>query len=232
MDFLPDIAPWPPPDDFDHHYHLLITPDMYGNDARQDCVIAARAHHTIRLVWAMSSSQVAISANDVVSEYESENKQQNFGTFNDTGLDLKTSLDEWQIPGWTFGGDTQNLHTIKSHSPAYGIHGGQLPVEGSVLELSPQQLQIGICSNSGAQVNLILPPDVMPTKASTFGPDHLWDDVSDSLGQQHVVLLTGYDANTPPNFVGISWGQKQWMTWGFLQQRSFGMFFVEPGEKI
>jgi hypothetical protein len=230
MEFLPNIAPWPPPDDFDHHYQLFITPDMYGNDSNQDCVIAARAHHTIRLVWAASRSQIGISLTDVLTEYQSENKQQNFGTFIDNGLDLKISLDEWQNSGWTYGGDTLTEHTINRYSPTYSIQGGQ-EVQDSVLALSPQQLQVGICSNSGGQVNLILPPGVVPTDDNTFGPVHLWDDVSDSIGEQHVVLLTGYDATTPPNFLGISWGKKQWMTWGFLQKRSFGVFFVEPGEK-
>jgi hypothetical protein len=232
MDFLPDVAPWPAPDDFDHHYLLDIKPDMYGNDARQDCVIAARAHHTIRLVWAKSSSSVGITPNDVQIQYESENRQQNGGTFIDNGLDLKASLDEWQNAGWPYGGDLHTEHKITLHSPAYGVQGGQLPVVDSVSDLSPQQLQVGICSNSGAQVNVILPPGVLPTDDDTFGPTHIWNDVSDSLGQQHVVLLIGYDANTPPNFLGISWGQKQWITWAFLQKRSFGVFFVQPGENI
>jgi hypothetical protein len=173
---------------------------------------------------------VGISPGDVLTEYESELKQQNLAP--DSGLNLKISLDQWHILGWTYGGDETSFHTINSHSPAYAIQGGPLPVEDSVSDLSPQQLQVGICSNSGAQVNLMLPPNVSPTDNDTFGPNHVWDDISGSIGEQHVVLLTGYDANTPPNFLGITWGQKQWMTWGFLQQRSFGVFFVEPGEKI
>jgi hypothetical protein len=169
----------------------------------------------------------------VILEYQSENKQQNFGTFNDTGLDLNPSLIEWQNFGWTYGGDTTNdtyKHKITLPSQPYAIEKGQLPVQDAVSTLNPLQLEVGICSNSGAQVNLILPPNVVPTDLRTYGPDHVWNDTSDSLGQQHVVLLTGYDASTPPVFLGISWGQKQSITWGFLQKRCFGVFFVEPGD--
>ena len=233
-DFLPNIAPLPAPYDFDSYHQLNVALQTYGNVGSNDCVIAARAHHTVRLVWARSLSMVNITDPEAVTEYELEVRAANGGVLvPGAGLDLPTSLDEWQNSGWIYGADPVHdtfKHTVACCSQPYTIEGAQLETQGAVAALSIQQLQVGICTNSGAQVNLILPPDVDPNDDSTFGPGHTWDDTTGSIGKQHVVLLTGYGNESPPVFVGITFGKKQSITWGFLQARSFGIFFVEAGD--
>jgi hypothetical protein len=230
MDLLPDIPPLPPPFDIDQHYGLNVDLQMFGNDSSNDCVIAARAHHTIRLVWVRSRSQVNISPGDVDIEYHKET-----GTNNSTdGLDLGTSLKEWQGDGWTYGDDPVNpklMHRIQKLFGPYSIDGGTLPVDNPVDVLNPEKLQGGICSSVGAQVNLILPSSVKFTNKGSFGPHNPWTDTIDSSGDEHVVLLTGYDVKADvDSFSGITWAQKQSMTWAFLQTHCWGVFFLEGGD--
>jgi len=230
--FLPVTTPLPAPYDFDDYNHLTITPQMYGNDSNPDCVTAARAHHTIRLVWARSRSSVTVTEPEVVNQYTRENIQENGSFIPGQGLDLNTSLDEWVSSGWPYGGAADNdtyMHKIACHSQPYAIDGAQLDTQGAIAALSPQQLQVGICANSGAQLNLMLPSNFLPTDHRTFGQGHVWSSTDEGT-QQHVVLLTGYGPESPPVFTGISWGTKQSITWEFLKAHCFGVFFVQAAD--
>jgi hypothetical protein len=207
-----------PPYNFDDGLPPM-TLGMYANDSLNDCVIAARAHHTIRLVWDRIRQLLTISDSDVKNEYYSETGGP------DNGLDLKTSLDLWQKPGWTIGPDP-NKRQIAGHSGSYGIENGTLPGGDPNLVLNQGQLQDLIYSKSGAQINLILPKGVGPKNGNSFGPSHPWQDGEDSDGDLHVLLLTGY---TVTGFIGITWAQRQEMTWGFLQTHCWGVFSVDKG---
>jgi hypothetical protein len=212
--------PTPPPYNFDDTLPPM-TLEMYANDLYNDCVIAARAHHTIRLVWDSSRQLLHISDKDVTNEYSNETGGP------DNGLDLKTSLDAWQKPGWTIGPDQKTMRQIKSHSASYSISGGAFPGNDPTKVLSKQQLQADIFSSIGAQVNLYLPKDVSVNNSKSFGPGHPWQNPPDADGDAHVMLLTGYTAD---GFIGITWAQRQEMTWEFLQSNCWGVFFVEKGE--
>lgn len=214
----PLMAP-PPPYNFDDALPPM-TLEMYANDSHKDCVIAARAHHTIRLAWDGVHPLLRISDSDVTNEYYKETHGP------DNGLDLNTSLDEWKNPGWTIGLDPTR-RKIASHSGSYSIDGGAFPGNDPSLVLNPQQLQARIFSSIGVQINLILPKGISPNKSSSFGQGHPWDDATDSDGELHVVLLTGYLADC---FLGITWAQRQKITWKFLQSNCWGVFFVEKGE--
>ena len=79
--------------DFDVAHHGIPTP-MFGNDEYGDCVIAGRAHQTLRFEKAEQNKLVKISANDVLHEYFN----QTGGA--DSGLVVLHSLKEWRSKGW------------------------------------------------------------------------------------------------------------------------------------
>ena len=70
--------------DFDE-VHPGITIEMYKNDVLDDCVIAARAHHTIRLIYVPGASVLTISDEDITFEYNHETGFQDVRTVS-TGL--------------------------------------------------------------------------------------------------------------------------------------------------
>jgi len=196
-----------------------LTLEMYANDSLNDCVIAARAHHTIRLAWNGVRPLLNISDSDVRHEYFKETGGP------DDGLNLKDSLDEWRDGGWTVGIDP-TMRKIKNHAGPYGIESSAYPVEDPTMVLNQGQLRARIFESIGAHLNLILPKGVSVTKNNSFGPGHPWQDTSGSEGDPHVMLLTGYSADV---FLGITWAQRQEMSWGFLQHHCWGVFFVEKG---
>lgn len=140
-------------------------------------------------------------------------------------LDLITSLEEWKSSGWTIGPDPTR-RTIAGHSVAYTIQGGAFAGNDQTLMLNQQQLQAGIYTGIGAQINLILPKSIGPNNSNSFGPECPWVNAADSDGDLHVVLLTGYSANS---LIGITWGQRQEISWAFLQSNCWGVVFVQRG---
>ena len=75
------------------------------------------------------------------------------------------------------------------------------------------QVMNAIYQYTGAQVDVRLPEWIDPGQSSTFGGTTVWSDVSYPPNTPHVMLLIGYDENGP---IGVTWGQRQHMTWGFL----------------
>jgi hypothetical protein len=226
MDCLSNITP-PIPYDFDQHSRLstvLQVNGTYGNIGCNDCVIAARAHQTIRLVWARSNTVPFIRDSDVLYEYHSEPGAQD-------GLILADSLQEWKLKGWVYGVDGSTKHQIDDCCGPLRIDGCLIPsVPATWPTLTPDLLRAGIYTHVGAQINLTLPYTVKAIPPNSYGPDHPWANMPDRSGDNHVVLLTGYDvAGAVDNFTGITWGQKQSMTWEFLQSHCWGVFFVQGG---
>jgi hypothetical protein len=231
MDCLSNITPTTPYD-FDQQSGLSIVLPVfsaYGNIGCNDCVIAARAHHTIRLVWARSNTMPLISDTDVLNEYQNETGDR---TCQD-GINLADSLQQW-LKGWAYGEDPVNgltKHKIEDCCGPCRIDGCVIPsVPATWPTLTPDLLRAGIYSHIGAQINLNLPFTVKATLPNSYGPDHPWANMPDRSGDNHVVLLSGYDvAGGIDNFSGITWGKKQSMTWEFLQSHCWGAFFVQGG---
>ena len=68
------IGPTPPYDaSYDTAFPVAKIP-WFGNDRVDDCVIVARAHHTIRLDYAAGRPVPAISDLDVTTEYNAESQ--------------------------------------------------------------------------------------------------------------------------------------------------------------
>ncbi|HTW79179.1 MAG TPA: hypothetical protein VME23_06545 [Terracidiphilus sp.] len=197
----------------------------FGNDQVDDCVIVARAHHTIRLDYAYSKPVPSISISDVINEYRAETDRT--GT---TTIDLGHSLREWRDSGWTVGGGA--LRKIAD------VYGPYLPTPPNPppnypdSQMAPAQIMNGIYQYSGAHVQLLLPQSIDSSAPDSYGNQILWSDTSGFPARAHAMLLTGYDHNGP---IGLTWGVRQHMTWEFLHRYCSyplltGIFFVIRGE--
>jgi hypothetical protein len=200
-----------------------VTIPWFGNDLVDDCVIVARAHHTIRLDYAAGKAVPAISEVDVTSEYH--NECQVSGT---NSLNLGTSLARWRDDGWTAGGAGP-----RKISQIYGPYTPIVPrgnADYPDAQMDPEQVQAAIYQYSGAHAQLLLPGSIDTNLPWTFGDQVLWSDTSDAPARAHTMLLIGYDENGP---IGLTWGTRQRMTWNFLVRYCSivpmtGLFFITP----
>jgi len=82
--------------------------NMYANDRYGDCVIAARAHQTLRFEKYEQGIQPKITDEDVVGEYLRESGGA------DNGLYLLESLKAWRKDGWAANGKTYSIYAFAS----------------------------------------------------------------------------------------------------------------------
>src|SRR5713101_1244708 len=92
----------PPSYDFDLSHSGIPTP-MFGSDVHGDCVIAGRAHQTLRFEDIEQGSVISISDSDVLKEYFNETGGA------DNGLVVLDSLKLWRTKGWKAGGRKYNI---------------------------------------------------------------------------------------------------------------------------
>ena len=180
----------PPAYDFDTTHPGIPTP-MFGNDTYGDCVIAGRAHQTLRFEDLEQGSVVAITDADVTKEYF----KQTGGP--DVGLVVSTSLELWRTRGWKAAGHN------------YRIRGYAL-----VDFRDPDQIRTGIYSDVGMGIGVQLPSDAR----IQIHAGQVWDLTTGPGAQPgswggHYVYLVGY---TPDGPVCVTWGRKQQMTWRWL----------------
>jgi len=207
-----------PPYDFDIA-NPGIPIEMYGNDTSEDCVIAARAHHTIRLTYVPGGPVMSISPDEITEEYIRE-------VHGGIGIDLRTSLIEWESYGWRAGGVPDRK--IQEFAGPFSVNGAGLALGDPTNDWSEAQIMTSIFEDTGVQAQLRLPRQIRVDDASSYGPGNLWKDTTRPRFWPHVMLLTGYDINGP---IGITRGKKQAMTWGFLKQYCLGVFRVVKGPR-
>lgn len=178
--------------DFDVTHAGIPTP-MFANDDYRDCVIAGRAHQTLRFEDIEQGSVLMISDKDVLREYLKETGGR------DTGLVVLDSLDQWRQKGWKVG-------TKRYYLRAYA-------------ELTPrdhEEIKRAIFADVGAGVGLRLPKSAQQ-QMQTGQP---WDvttgpDAKPNSWGGHYVYLVGY---TPEGPVCVTWGRKQQMTWRWFDK--------------
>lgn len=204
------------PPNYDHPFDIAnpeYVNHMYLNDQSEDCVVAARAHHTIRLTWVPGGQILAIDDDEVRAEFDRE-------SLGSEGLNLPQSLGQWQNPGWQAG--HVGGRKIDGFNPVALTGNGLQPVD-LASEASRDQLKTNIIGHEGVHIHLSLPPGITVHSSSTFGPGNRWSDTSGDGIKDHVILLTGYDELGP---IGITWGQKQAMDWAFLRKYLVEMYWV------
>ena len=176
--------------DFDVAHHGIPTP-MFGNDEYGDCVIAGRAHQTLRFEKAEQNKLVKISANDVLHEYFN----QTGGA--DSGLVVLDSLKEWRSKGWLAA---KRRYKIKAFA--------------QINQARRVEIKRAVYMDIGVGLGLSL-PDAALTQFYAGKP---WAVNGGKAGKPnpnngHYVYVPGYTKSGP---VCVTWGRKQQMTWPFL----------------
>ena len=182
----------PPAYDFDVAHPGIPTP-MFGNDRLGDCVIAGRAHQTLRFEDIEQGSVLMISESDVTKEYFKETGGP------DTGLVVLDSVKLWRKRGWRAGG-----HTYKIQAFAEVDFSKHDQVRQAIFADVGVGLGVELPNAAKGQTNAGVTWDV------TSGPD----SAKGSWGG-HYVYVSGY---TPEGPVCVTWGRKQRMTWAWLDK--------------
>lgn len=176
--------------DFDVVHKGIPTP-MFGNDQYGDCVMAGRAHQTLRFEKAELNKLVAVTDKDVLNEYFSESGGA------DSGLVALDSLKEWRSKGWLAG---KRRYKIKAFAE---IDCGKR-----------NEVKRAVFMNIGVGLGLTLPDSALPQ----FYAGKPWAVVSGKTGKPnpdsgHYVYVPGYTTSGP---VCVTWGRKQQMSWAFF----------------
>lgn len=178
--------------DFDTTHAGIPTP-MFANDTVGDCVMAGRAHQTLRFEDIEQGSVLMITDKDVLKEYYKETGGA------DTGLVVLSSLKLWRSKGWKVG---KHSYKIKAFAQADQTN------HDEVLQAIYGDVGIGLGvqlpTDAKNQIQTGQPWDV------TTGPG----SVPGSWGG-HYVYVPGY---TPDGPVCVTWGRKQQMTWAWLDK--------------
>jgi len=185
-------VPLPKEYDFDLKHPGIPTP-MFANDDYGDCVIAGRAHQTLRFELIEQNKKLQITDKEVLREYMKETGGA------DTGLVVLDSLKLWRKPGWTAAKDRYKIKAFTELNRA-----------------NHNQVKQAIVLDVGVGLGLSLPISAQ-AQIQSGKP---WDVASGPSGKAnswggHYVLAPGYTRAGP---VCVTWGQKQQMTWAFFDK--------------
>jgi hypothetical protein len=178
--------------DFDSSHPGIPTP-LFGNDTNGDCVIAGRAHQTLRFEDIEQGSVLMITDKEVLKEYFKETGGA------DTGLVVLDSLKEWRQRGWKVAKRTYKIQAFSEI--AFTNHE---EVRQAIYADVGVGLGLQLPNSAKAQIQTGQPWEV------TSGPD----SAPGSWGG-HYVYVPGY---TPSGPVCVTWGRKQQMTWEWLDK--------------
>jgi len=166
---------------------------MYANDRYGDCVIAARAHQTLRFEKYEQDQLLPITDQEVIDQYFKES-----GGL-DVGLYLLNSLKSWRKDGWAAAGKRYNIYAFAS-------------VDWRDHE------EVKHCIHLLGGVNfgmLVYEEDLEQFKAGEIW--HLTGDPG-SLQGGHGVYLCAY-AYDDEGITCMTWGKRQKMAWDFWDVR-------------
>jgi hypothetical protein len=173
--------------DEDQIFSNMVDNNMYLNDTLGDCVMAGRAHMTLRFEDFEQDIVISITDNDVRTEYFKETG----GT--DSGLNMLDSLNKWRQQGWKAAGQTYFIH-------AYA----------EVNIVNHDELKYCVYLLRGCYTGFNVPQSAI----NQFNTGQIWDVIANDGGivGGHCVYIVGFNVTGP---VCITWGQKQQMTWAF-----------------
>lgn len=187
---LKAAPPAPPAYDFDAA-HLGIPTPMFGNDRYGDCVIAGRAHQTLRFELIDEGKIISITDKEVEEEYFKETGGP------DSGLVVLDSLKLWRNEGWTAGGDNDKIKAFAEIDPK--DHEG---------------IRAAIYADIGCGMGFLVTQAAM----DQFNAGEKWDVVKGDDGGElggHYVHCPAYNEIGP---ICVTWGQRQQMTWAFVDK--------------
>jgi hypothetical protein len=178
--------------DFDEKYIAVSTP-MFGNDEHGDCVIAGRAHQTMRFEYVELRKLLKITDAEVLRQWRKENGH------TEDGLVVLDSLKQWRKTGWKAGGRTLKIKAF-----------------AELNRKKHDELRRAIVMQIGVGLGFTLPFNALPL----FQAGKAWD-VGKGSGAKpdpdggHYVYCPGYTKDGP---VCVTWGRKQQLTWRFFDR--------------
>jgi hypothetical protein len=173
--------------------HLGVPTPMFGNDRLGNCVIAGRAHQTLRFELFEQKKLIRITEADVNKEYFRQTGGE------DEGLIVLDSLKLWRKRGWTAAKERYKIKVFAEIDPA-----------------DHDEIKRAVFMDVGVGVGLSLPK----TAQAQLAAGKPWEVVSgrgsapNSWGG-HYVYIPGYTGAGP---VCVTWGRKQQMTWDFIDK--------------
>jgi len=185
---LRTLPEYPAAFDVDSKYPELKDNHMFANDKYGDCVIAGRAHQTMRFEDYEQNQVIPISDKDVTNEYFSETGG------GDTGLDMMTSLNLWRQQGWTAAG---NQYSIYAYAKVNVVDHNEAMAACYLFN----GLYIGLCLPKTAQTQ-----DIWDISSGPDARPNSWGG--------HCVYIVAYDSE---GLTCMTWGKRQKMTWLFFQ---------------
>jgi len=178
--------------DFDTSHRGVPTP-VFANDRYGDCVIAGRAHQTLRFELIEQKKVITITDAEVIAEYFRETGGA------DEGLIVLDSLKRWRKNGWKAAGDNYVITAFAE------IDRG-----------AASQVKRTVFTDLGVGLGLALPISAQ----EEFEAGKPWRITSgtgstpNSWGG-HYVYVTGYTTLGP---TCVTWGRKHQMSWAFFNR--------------
>ena len=160
---------------------------MFLNNQFGCCVIAGRAHQTIRFEFVEQRKVINITDGEIETQYFRETGGA------DNGLVVLDSLKSWRNDGWRAGGRKYKIHFFAQVNPR-----------------DEDQVKAAIFMKVGIGLGLRLPSNY----EEVFHSGDVWDGslVGDD-DNRHYVHATGY---SDKGVTFITWGARRLMTWDFL----------------
>lgn len=181
-----NLPPLPSAYDIDSTFSNFSDTNMYGNDRYGDCVIAGRAHMTLRFEDFEQVLLIKIADKEVTDEYFKESGGQ------DSGLVMLDSLNEWRKSGWTASGRIYNIY-------AYA----------QIDKTNHDELRYSVYLLRGAYTGFSVPQSAM----DQFNAGQPWTVSGDNtIIGGHCVYIKAYNSTGP---ICVTWGKDQQMTWAF-----------------
>ncbi len=178
--------------DFDTSHSGVPSP-VFANDRVGDCVIAGRAHQTLRFELVEQKKVIEITDDDVTREYFLETGGP------DEGLFVLDSLKLWRTSGWKAAGDQYFIMAFAEIDRA-----------------KSSEVKRTVFTDLGVGLGLSLPL----TAQREFEAGKPWrttigsGSAPNSWGG-HYVYVTGYTTLGP---TCVTWGRKQLMSWSFFKK--------------
>ena len=178
--------------DFDLKHRGIATP-MFANDVYGCCVIAGRAHETLRFELIEQRAKLRITDKEVLQQYFKETGGP------DSGLVVLESLKKWRKLGWSAA---KKRYRIRAFS--------------EVAATDHASMKRAIFLDMGIGLGLNLPK----TAQNQIQTGKAWDvhagpGSSPGSWGGHYVYVPGYTKRGP---VCVTWGRKQQMTWKFIDR--------------
>lgn len=184
--------------DFDITYSKYNIPvPMFANDKYGNCVIAGRAHQTLRFELFEQKKILPITDSIVCDEYWKQSGGK--GPQYDNGLVVLDSLSRWRNDGWKIKCNKYKIFAFTQINPKI-----------------KSEVSAAIYLLTGIGVGLMLP---ISAKNQIFNNER-WSVVNDQSGDYgswggHYVYINGYTKDGP---ICVTWGQYQHMTWEFFEK--------------